>query len=187
MSDNKVLISEKERRKVTIANEIDEETIALSIHYLQQFIDEDNEKDEKEKSYTRKPIHLYIQTFGGSLYDVWGLIDVILNSKTPIYTHCQGYAMSAGFLIFISGNKRYMTKHSTLMCHQLSCGDYGMAQELIESVDQIKILRDEMEDYIIERCPKITKSKLKEIDEKKLNWFIKSDEAIKLGIAELEE
>ena len=113
---------------------------------------------------------------------MWGLIDVILNSKTPIYTHCQGYAMSAGFLIFIAGNKRYMTKHSTLMCHQV-----GKAQKLIENVDQIEIIRDEIDGYIIERCPKITRQKLQEINEKKLDWFIKIDEAIKLGIAEIEE
>ena len=88
MSDNKVLVSSEERRKITIADEIDNETIALSIKYLQKFIDDDNEDDEKEKDYKREPIHLYIQTYGGCIYDMWGLIDVILNSKTPIYTHC---------------------------------------------------------------------------------------------------
>ena len=80
-----------------------------------------------------------------------------------------------------------MTKHSTLMCHQLSSGFYGTAQQLIENVEQVKIYKKEMEDYIIERCPKITRSKLQEINEKKLDWFIKADEAIRLGIAELEE
>ena len=187
MSDNKVLVSSEERRKITIADEIDNETIALSIKYLQKFIDDDNEDDEKEKDYKREPIHLYIQTYGGYIYDMWGLIDVILNSKTPIYTHCQGYAMSAGFLIFIAGNKRYMTKHSTLMCHQISSGSYGVAQKLIEDIEQIKLCKKEMEDYIVERCPKITRNKLQEINEKKLDWYIKVDEAIRLGIAELEE
>lgn len=30
---------------------------------------------------------------GGGVYDTWALIDIILNSKTPIYTYCAGYAI----------------------------------------------------------------------------------------------
>ena len=60
MSDNKVLISSKERRKITIADDISNETIALSINYLQNLIDEDDEKDEKEKNMN---VNLFIYTF----------------------------------------------------------------------------------------------------------------------------
>ena len=91
------------------------------IWYLLYQIQEDDEKDEKEKDYNREPIKLYINSYGGSIYDMWGLIDVILNSKTPIYTYCTGYAMSAAFKIFLAGHKRYCYKHSIFMYHQMSC------------------------------------------------------------------
>ena len=73
-------------------------------------LQEDNEKDQKQKNYKREPIKLYINSNGGAIDDMWSLIDIMLNSKTPIYTYCTGYAMSAGFLIFLAGSKRFMTK-----------------------------------------------------------------------------
>lgn len=61
----------------------------------------------------RDPIKLYINSCGGTIYDMWALIDAIQNSKTPIHTYCMGYAMSAAFDIFLAGHKRYCYKHST--------------------------------------------------------------------------
>ena len=67
------------------------------------------ESDEKQSwticNYERPPIKLVINSYGGSVDDMFGLIDVILTSKTPIYTYCTGYAMSAGAMIFLAGHK----------------------------------------------------------------------------------
>ncbi len=43
-------------------------------------------------------------------------------------------------------------------------------------------LQNEIESYVKSRT-KITDSKLKKIREKKIDWFIHGDEAIKLGVA----
>lgn len=110
-----------DNRTFYLSDNVDNESIGkLTWKFLQQ-IQEDDEKDEKEKDYKREPIKLYINSYGGFVDDMWGLIDIILNSKTPIYTYCTGYAMSAAFNIFLAGNKRYCYKHSTFMYHQMSC------------------------------------------------------------------
>ena len=36
--------------------------------------------------YIRKPIKIYVNSYGGSIYDMWSLIDIIQKSKTPIHT-----------------------------------------------------------------------------------------------------
>lgn len=100
-----------------LSDNVDNESIGKLIWDILYQIREDDEKDEKEKDYKREPIKLYINSYGGSVYDMWGLIDIILNSKTPIYTYCTGYAMSAAFKIFLAGHKRYCYKHSTFMYH----------------------------------------------------------------------
>lgn len=68
-----------------LSDDVDNESISKLMWDLLYQIREDDEKDEKEKDYKREPIKLYINSYGGSVYDMWGLIDAILNSKTPIY------------------------------------------------------------------------------------------------------
>ena len=88
-----------DNRTFYLSDDVDNESIGKLMWYLLYQIREDDEKDEKGE-----PIKLYINSYGGSVYDMWGLIDVILNSKTPIYTYCTGYAMSAAFKIFLAGH-----------------------------------------------------------------------------------
>ena len=71
-------------------------------------------------------IDLYIQSKGGSLLPTLGLADWIISSDVPIYTWITGYAASAATLLSCVGAKRFMTKHSVMLLHQLSMGmDYG--------------------------------------------------------------
>lgn len=80
-----------------LSDDVDNESIGKLMWNILYQIREDDEKDEKEKDYKREPIKLYINSYGGSVYDMWGLIDVILNSKTPIYTYCTGYGYECSF------------------------------------------------------------------------------------------
>jgi len=65
---------------------------------------------------------LYINTVGGDLYESFALIDVMKNSYHSIATIGIGAVMSAGFLIFASGQQgeRYIGKNTGIMNHQHS-------------------------------------------------------------------
>lgn len=65
---------------------------------------------------------LYINSYGGDLYQAFALIDIMHNSKIPIRTIGLGNVMSAAFLIFASGSKgmRLMSPNTGIMCHQFS-------------------------------------------------------------------
>ena len=51
-----------------------------------------------------------------------------MSSRIPIITVAMGAAMSAGFIIFLSGHKKYAFKHSQLLVHSGSAGFHGTAE-----------------------------------------------------------
>ena len=74
--------------------------------------------DTREK----KILTLYVNTYGGDLYQAFALIDIMRTSQHTIRTIGVGSVMSAGFLIFASGKKqeRYIAQNAGIMCHQFS-------------------------------------------------------------------
>ena len=170
-------------RLIYISDDINNCSIGAVCYNLLSIINDDDKQDEKEKNFTREPIKIYINSFGGELYDMWSLIDIILNSKTPIYTYCTGYAMSAAFKIFLAGHKRYATKHASFMYHQINCWYSGKYQDTVEYRKEIDKLQQQIEDYVTERT-KITKEKIEEIRLEKKDFYIHSQEALELGIVD---
>ena len=172
-----------DKRFFYISDDIDNESIGKICASLLYLLAEDDKNDEEKKNYEREPIKIYVSSFGGSVYDMWTLIDIMLNSKTPIYTYCTGYAMSAGFKIFLAGTKRFASKHATFMYHALSTWKEGEGhiQDVKESLEECERLQTAIEEYIVART-KITSGRLAEVRDKKLNWFIGCDEALELGI-----
>ena len=142
---------------------------------------EDDEKDSKEKNFERKPIKIYFSSFGGSVYDMWLLVDTIEGSTTPVYTYCTGYAMSAAFIIFLAGHKRYMSKHATLMYHQIYCWRSGKYQDLVEDRVQMDHLNSMIEEYVNEKT-KLDNFAIDEIREKKKDMYFSADLAKKMKI-----
>lgn len=135
------------------------------------------------KSSSNRPIHFYINSFGGSVPDMWALIHTIETSPVPVYTYCTGYAYSAAFIIFISGTRRYIGPNAELMCHSPSWGTYGKSQEMYEATMKIARTNKQIESYVL-RHTKIPSAKLKEVREHKLDWYITPDEAITYGCAD---
>lgn len=131
--------------------------------------------------YEAKPINMMIDSYGGQAYQCFGLISVMKASRTPIHTFVTGCAMSCGFLILIHGNKRFGFEYSTPLYHQVSAGAMGKLKQMEESVAEAKRLQAIVEKMTLENT-KITKDKLKEIYEKKVDWFMSVKEAQKLGV-----
>lgn len=182
MSAREDVLINVEKRLFYLSNDIDNETIGKLCFNLAYIIQEDDYNEQTQIGYVREPIKLFINSLGGSTYDMWALIDMMLNSKTPIYTYCTGYAMSSAFKIFLAGSRRFMSEHATLLYHQLSQYRSGKYQDLIERNEDMIRCQEKIEEYVMSRT-KITKEKLLEIREKKIDWFIYAEDAIELGVA----
>lgn len=64
---------------------------------------------------------IYINCFGGSVYDTIEMINAMRACKIPIYTCVTGIAASAAFTIFGLGQRRFIAPIARLMVHDVSC------------------------------------------------------------------
>mgnify|MGYP004457304171 CR=1 FL=1 len=122
-----------------------------------------------------KPIYLFVHSYGGDIEQANFFCDLVMSSRVPIITIGMGVAMSAGFLILISGQKRYAFKHCQMLIHSGSAGFSGTAEQVEEMQKNYKKQINEMKEYILERTS---------IDEKTFNknknkdWYLTSKELI---------
>jgi ATP-dependent Clp protease protease subunit len=162
-----------------------------SIGELTQKIIEINQDDEHLKKvysiyglkYEPEPIKVYIDSYGGYVYQCFGLLSVIERSQTPIHTIVTGCAMSCGFMILICGHKRFAHKLSTPLYHQVSSGAFGTAKDLEEKLEETKRLQKQLESIVREKT-EISKKTLKEIFVTKKDWFMSAEEALELGVVD---
>lgn len=171
------------KRLFYLYGEVNAKNCADIAYYIQEINLTDDESDEKEKDFKRKPMRIYINSFGGSVYAMWMLIDTISCSKTPVHTICNGYAMSAAFQIFLAGHKRYITPHATLMYHQIYCWRSGKYQDLVDDREHTDLLNKQIEDYVIEKT-RLTRETLDTIREKKKDTYFTATDAIENGMAD---
>ncbi len=66
---------------------------------------------------SRKPLAIYINSEGGGTYDMFKIYDHIRNSPLFIATVVAGYASSAGFIIFLAGDRRMVFPNAFLGFH----------------------------------------------------------------------
>jgi ATP-dependent protease ClpP protease subunit len=93
---------------------------------------------ELEYNTKAPPINLHIQSTGGSLLDSLFMSDFISNMKSPVNTYVDGYTASAASLLSVVGSKRYMTKNSMILIHQLSSGSEGKYQDLDDNMKNLQ-------------------------------------------------
>jgi len=175
------------KRDLFFNKQVDQNTIGD----LTQKIIEINQDDEHLKKvyaiyglkYEPEPIKIYIDSYGGYVYQCFGLLSVMERSETPIHTIVTGCAMSCGFMMLISGHKRFAHKLSTPLYHQVSSGAWGTVKELEESVQESKRLQKILESIVKDKT-NITKKKLREILETKKDWFMTADEALELNVVD---
>ena len=76
------------------------------------------------------PIYLHINSYGGIIFDALTAIDVIKACKVPVYTIIEGATASAGTLISVVGDKRFIRPNAHMLIHQLSSGCWGKMMEI---------------------------------------------------------
>lgn len=143
----------------------------------------DDYMEQTVQNYNRVPIVLIVNSFGGSVYDGMALISAIEMSATPIYTLCLGSAMSMGLNIFASGHVRMIHELSTLMYHEVARFGGGKLTQIVEDVTEMERLQLQYDYYLINKS-KVQEHMLREVKDKKKDWFIDANEAVKLGIAD---
>lgn len=171
-------------RNLFLAQQVDQD----SMNSISKAIIEIRENDEylkglyklHELKYEPKPILIHIDSYGGAIYQCFGLLSIMKSEGTPVDTIVTGCAMSCGFMIAIHGRKRKIHKHGTMMYHQVSSGVHGKVADIKEDLIEAMRLQKMIEDMTLENT-KITKSKLEKVYKKKKDWYLDSESALKWG------
>ena len=177
----KLLIHHQQRE--LYLEDVDSDASSELVRLIIDFNREDDtleaEHDKVESNVERKPIYLYINSYGGSVTDAYAIIDAIEMSKTPIYTICVGTAYSAGGIILISGHKRFMYPKASFMFHEGSAGMFGDAGKVKDTMKFYERQLKQLENFIL------TKTKItQELYDTKLSndWYLTAEECLQHGI-----
>jgi len=118
------------------------------------------------------PIYLHLTTDGGCIHSALSVIDCIKSLTVPVHTVIDGFVASAGTLISLAGEKRYMCENSYMLIHELRSGVWGKMTEIEEEYANLKKITTHLKE-IYAKNTKLTKKELSEILKKDIIWDIK--------------
>ncbi|HEY4477869.1 MAG TPA: ATP-dependent Clp endopeptidase proteolytic subunit ClpP [Candidatus Paceibacterota bacterium] len=160
-------------RIIFLGGPIDDHTANLVIAQILFLANEDSKKD----------IHLYINSPGGSVSAGLAIYDTMQFVKPDVSTICVGMAASMGAFLLAGGakGKRFTLPNSEVMIHQPHGGADGQASDIEISAKHILKLRAQLNDIL----SKNTGQKLATIekDVERDNWM-DATEAKKYGIVD---
>lgn len=170
-------------RVLYLSGDIDSSNVSEIVKQIVNINAFDNAMISKYRMYDLKPIQLYIQSFGGSITDMWAVIDTIESSDTPIMTFCSGYCMSAAALIFIAGHYRYMSEHSSMMFHQMTVGNFDKINDFKLEQHRFDCMHKDMIKYI-KKHTNLKKKFFKKFDKNKEDVYLDAKKCLKYGICD---
>ncbi|THH01553.1 hypothetical protein EW026_g1141 [Hermanssonia centrifuga] len=143
-----------------------------------------------EAEETSKPIHLYINSPGGSVTAGLAIYDTMQYVSSPIHTYCVGQACSMGSLLLAAGEKgkRHALPNSSIMIHQPSGGASGQASDIAIHAREILRVREVLTGIYQRHCGNDGESVEAGVQrfEKALerDYFLTAQEALGFGIVD---
>jgi len=128
-----------------------------------------------------KPIYMYINSPGGSVYDGLAVINTMRFVKNTIVTVVTGSAMSMGAMFLSCGTKghRIALLDSTVMIHQPSSGTQGKITDQFISLKEGERLKHRLTTMMAENTGKDYETVLNDMERDK---FLSAHDALEYGI-----
>ena len=128
------------------------------------------------------PIKLHITSYGGSIHAAYKCINAIKGTKTEVHTIVDGFAASAGTLISVVGDKRYINRCSMMLIHELrSTTTWNKMSELEGEIENLKKTMEQIKDIYAENT-NMTRSELSKILKKDVDWD--AEECLRRGLVD---
>ncbi len=132
---------------------------------------------------SKKDIHMYINSPGGSVTSTLAIIDTMKFIKPEIATYCVGIAASGAAMVLSAGTKgkRFILKNAEVMIHQPLGGAEGQATDIAITAKHILKTKDNLNKMLSEH----TGQPLSKIEnDVERDFFMSADEAKKYGIVD---
>jgi ATP-dependent protease ClpP protease subunit len=130
-----------------------------------------------------KPLKIFINSNGGEIFAAIPIIDAIINSPIPIYTYIEGMSASAASLISMVGHKRFITKNSFMLIHELRGGVEGTYSNILDEKENCdKIMTVIKRTYLNKTNNKLDNDFLDKILKRDL--ILTSEECLNYGLVD---
>lgn len=130
-----------------------------------------------------KPLKIFINSNGGDFFAAIPIIDAIRNSKIPIHTYVEGIAASASSLISIVGHKRFITKNSFMLIHELRGGIQGTYSNITDEKENCDKIMSLIKNIYIEKSNNKLKINILE-NILKRDIILSATECLKYGLVD---
>ncbi len=138
---------------------------------------------ERDDKYSEESINLIINSPGGDVSEMFGMIDFMDLIDTKVNTICRGSAQSAGAIILACGTgKRAASKHSTIMFHQGSTFSQGKLSDVRAGLEYSKAVETKIYNLLGEKTKKDAKWWE---DKMKSDFYLTAAEALDLGVIDV--
>ena len=128
-------------------------------------------------------IFLYINSPGGSVLDGMAIYDTMQLVKPDVATVCLGKAASMGAVLLSGGTKgkRYCTRNSTVLIHQVMGGIQGSASDIEITAQEILRLRQRLNTILSENCDQPFDKISRDSDR---DYWMDAETAVEYGIVD---
>lgn len=124
-------------------------------------------------------IPVIVDSYGGQVYALLSMIDIIKALPIPIYTIASGKVMSCGSILFAMGAKghRYFGPKATMMIHEVASCVCGKNNEIQADAKEVKRLNHLIMEMVSEYCGHEKDFIEKRIHKKgHADWYLTADE-----------
>lgn len=129
----------------------------------------------------KKPIHIYINSPGGSVIAALAIYDAMQHIGSEVITVCIGEACSAASLLFVAGDRRLLCTHARILVHQPMGSTKGQASDLKLYVNEMKIIENQVLELYRKHTGLPLKMLIKIMDR---DTVIRNEDAIRLKFAD---
>lgn len=135
----------------------------------------------------KKPVVVYIDSYGGSVDALSSMIESMDEVSNPIVTVAVGKAMSCGAVLLSHGDIRFCAKNARVMIHEVSAATSGDVHDMMADATEVKRLNRVFMGLLARNCGiKGGYDALRKMvkDQDGRDKYMDSSDALKFGIVD---
>lgn len=143
----------------------------------------DHFRDELAKYPNVTEIHLYINSYGGSVFEGTAIYNQLRRHPAKKIVHVDGFACSVASVIAMAGDEIVMPRNAMMMIHNAFMTASGNAAELRKAADDLDAInRGNRQAYLQKAGDKLTEEEL--IQMLDAETWLTAEDCIRLGLAD---
>lgn len=164
-------------RTLFFNSEVDDDMVEDIVMYIIKW----NKEDKNLPIEKRKPIKIYMSSVGGDTFVAQNVVDVILQSKTPVIGIGLSLVASACYHCFLACHERLAFKNSVFLQHDGSISISNSANKARQTMDFLESGEARSKNFVLSRTKMSEELYDKIFDQE---FYMYSDKAKELGVVD---